>query len=137
MTGASGQGATQVLVPATARGVSVQPLRSIDVTRRFGEVTFKDVRVPAAAVLGEIGGAGAEVKRQMQIGCVIAASEFVGAMDAAFAMTVQWSFDRYSFGRPLAAYQALKHRFADMKSWLEASHGVADAAAAAVAGQSQ
>ena len=29
-------------------------------------------------------------------------------------MTVEWAFDRYSFGRPLASYQALKHRFADM-----------------------
>ena len=46
-------------------------------------------------------------------------------------MTVEWAFDRYSFGRPLASYQALKHRFADMKSWLEASHAIADAAASA------
>ena len=48
-------------------------------------------------------------------------------------MTVEWAFDRYSFGRPLASYQALKHRFADMKTWLEASHAISDEAAAAVA----
>ena len=36
-------------------------------------------------------------------------------------MTVEWAFDRYTFGRPLASYQELKHRFADMKSWLEGS----------------
>jgi len=47
-------------------------------------------------------------------------------------MTVAWAFDRYSFGRPLASYQALKHRFADMKSWLEASHAVCERAAEAV-----
>ncbi|MCU1659913.1 MAG: acyl-CoA dehydrogenase domain protein, partial [Pseudonocardiales bacterium] len=40
--------------------------------------------------------------------------------------------DRYSFGRPLASYQALKHRVADMKMWLEASHGTTAAAARAV-----
>ena len=39
-------------------------------------------------------------------------------MDRALAMTIEWSFDRYSFGRPLASYQELKHRFADMKLWL-------------------
>jgi alkylation response protein AidB-like acyl-CoA dehydrogenase len=133
VTGRSGAGKTQVLVPRGAPGVSVKPLQSIDVTRRLAEVTFKDVRVPAASVLGEMGGADAEVARQMRIACVILAAESVGAMDAAFAMTLQWSFDRYTFGRPLAAYQALKHRLADMKSWLEASHGVSDAAAAAVA----
>jgi alkylation response protein AidB-like acyl-CoA dehydrogenase len=54
-------------------------------------------------------------------------------MDAAFAMTLDWAFHRYTFGRALASYQALKHRFADMKSWLEASHAVSDAAAEAVA----
>ena len=54
-------------------------------------------------------------------------------MQTAFEMTVEWAFDRYSFGRPLASYQELKHRFADMKTWLEASHAVSDAATAAVA----
>src|SRR5205085_12434587 len=47
--------------------------------------------------------------------------------------TVEWGFDRYSFGRPLASYQALKHRFAEMKAWLEASHAISDEAAEAVA----
>ena len=51
-------------------------------------------------------------------------------MQTAFDMTVEWAFDRYSFGRPLASYQALKHRFADMKTWLEASHAISDDAAA-------
>ena len=46
-----------------------------------------------------------------------------------FEFTVQWAFDRYSFGRPLASYQALKHRFADMRLWLEASFATAAAAA--------
>ena len=57
-------------------------------------------------------------------------------MQTAFDMTVQWAFDRYTFGRPIASYQALKHRFADMKAWLEASHAIADAAAAAVQARS-
>jgi alkylation response protein AidB-like acyl-CoA dehydrogenase len=55
-------------------------------------------------------------------------------MQAAFDMTVEWSFDRYSFGRPLASYQALKHRFADMMSWLQAGHAISDAACAAAQG---
>ncbi len=54
-------------------------------------------------------------------------------MQAAFDMTVEWGFDRYTFGRPLASYQAIKHRFADMLTWLEASHAISDAACAAVA----
>ena len=58
-------------------------------------------------------------------------AECVGAMQSGFDMTVEWAFDRYSFGRPLASYQALKHRFADMMSWLEASHAISAAACTA------
>jgi alkylation response protein AidB-like acyl-CoA dehydrogenase len=63
---------------------------------------------------------------------VMQCAEMVGAMQTALEITIEWAFNRYSFGRPLASYQELKHRFADMKTWLEASHGIADAAARAV-----
>lgn len=132
VTGRTGSGLTQVLVPADAPGVSIAPMHTVDLTRRFSVVTFDDVRVPADRVVGEVGGADAEVEHQLRLAVVISCAEAVGAMQAAFDMTVEWAFDRYSFGRPLASYQALKHRFADMKSWLEAGHAVTDAAAAAV-----
>ena len=125
-------GMTQVLVPARAAGVSLEPLHSVDLTRRFWEVTFQDVRLPATALVGEPGQAGEQVERQLQLAVVILSAESVGAMQAAFDMTVEWSFDRYSFGRPLASYQALKHRFANMKAWLETGHAIADRAALAV-----
>ena len=54
----------------------------------------------------------------------MANAESVGAMQTAFDMTVQWAFDRYSFGRPLASYQEIKHRFADMLTWQETSHAL-------------
>jgi alkylation response protein AidB-like acyl-CoA dehydrogenase len=53
-------------------------------------------------------------------------------MQRAFDMTRSWLADRYSFGRPLESYQAIKHRFADLLSWLEASHAISDAAAEAL-----
>ena len=46
--------------------------------------------------------------------------------------TLDWAFNRYSFGRPLASYQEIKHRFADLKMWLEASYAITEAAARAV-----
>jgi alkylation response protein AidB-like acyl-CoA dehydrogenase len=132
VTGRTGDGLTQVLVPAGAPGLFFRPLQTVDMTRRFAAVELADVRVPADAVIGEVGKADADVERQLQLALVIMAAEVVGTLDRAFAMTVEWAFDRYSFGRPLASYQELKHRFADMKSWLEASHAITDAAAFAV-----
>jgi alkylation response protein AidB-like acyl-CoA dehydrogenase len=138
VTGRTDGGVTQVLVPAHAPGVTVTPLQTVDLTRRLSTVAFDDVRVPRDAVVGELGCSADAVERQLQLAIVILASETVGAMQTAFDMTVQWAFDRYTFGRPIASYQALKHRFAEMKASLEASHAIADAAAAAVqAGSSE
>jgi alkylation response protein AidB-like acyl-CoA dehydrogenase len=133
VTGRTGSGLTQVLVPTATEGVSVTPMRGIDLTRRFSVVAFDDVRVPAASALGRAGEADDEVERQLQYALVLLCAEAVGAMQAAFDMTVEWAFDRYSFGRPLASYQALKHRFAHMAAWLQASHAITDEAARAVA----
>ena len=60
-------------------------------------------------------------------------AEVVGALQTVFDLTVQWALDRHTFGRPLASYQALKHKFADMKLWLEACRATTSAAVADVA----
>jgi alkylation response protein AidB-like acyl-CoA dehydrogenase len=125
-------GVVQVLVPADAPGVRVEPLQGLDVSRRFARVVLDGARVPAGSVLGEPGTAAGELERQLQEGLAIQLAEMVGAMDLAFETTVDWAFNRYSFGRPLASYQEIKHRFADMKTWLEASHAIAARAAEAV-----
>ncbi|HUE07044.1 MAG TPA: acyl-CoA dehydrogenase family protein [Acidimicrobiales bacterium] len=131
VTARDGAGLTQVLIPAGTEGITVEALETVDLTRRFGAVTFDGVRVQADAVVGTAGEASPDVARQLRRAVAMLNCEAVGAMQGAFDMTVEWSFDRYSFGRPLASYQALKHRFADMMSWLQAGHGISDAACAA------
>ena len=46
---------TQFLVPADAAGVTVTPMKSVDLTRRFAEVRFDDVEVPASRGRGRPG----------------------------------------------------------------------------------
>jgi alkylation response protein AidB-like acyl-CoA dehydrogenase len=132
VTGRTGDGLTQALVPRDASGVSLEPMGTVDLTRRFSLVRFEDVRVPVSSLIGEVGRAAEQVERQLQLALIVLNAESVGTMQKAFDMTVEWAFDRYTFGRPLASYQELKHRFADMKSWLEAAHAISDSAAAAV-----
>ena len=57
------------------------------------------------------------------------------SLDRVLEFTIEWAFDRYTFGRPLASYQALKHRFANMKLWSESIQATTQAAAIAVAQQ--
>jgi alkylation response protein AidB-like acyl-CoA dehydrogenase len=125
-------GVSQFLVPSNAAGVTVTPLRGLDMTRRFGRIDFDGVRVGNDAVVGELGSAEQAVGWLFDLAVVIQLAEIVGAMQWAFDTTLSWSFDRYSFGRPLASYQEIKHRFADMKMWLEASYAITDAAARAL-----
>ncbi|MGH9300998.1 MAG: acyl-CoA dehydrogenase family protein [Acidimicrobiales bacterium] len=125
-------GPTQFVVPADASGLKVKAINSLDLVRRFGQVSFDSVQVPESARIGSEGGAGPEVEYQLMVGAVLACAAMVGATDRAFHLTVDYVFDRSSFGRPLASYQALKHRLADMKLGLEASHATAEAAALAV-----
>jgi alkylation response protein AidB-like acyl-CoA dehydrogenase len=125
-------GLSQVLVSSAAAGVTIEPMATIDLSRRFGAVAFEKVVVGPDALIGAAGQADAVVERQFHIALSILNAEAVGAMQAAFDMTLEWAFDRYSFGRPLASYQAIKHRFADMLTWLEASHAISDAATLAI-----
>ncbi len=126
-------GLTQLLVPTDAAGVTVTRMGSLDRVRRFAEVHFDAVAVPATAVVGAVGAAADDLEHQLQTAVVLQCAESVGAMDRMFDVTLEYLGDRYSFGRPLASYQALKHRVADDKLWLEACHATATAAAEAVA----
>jgi alkylation response protein AidB-like acyl-CoA dehydrogenase len=132
VTAKTAEGVTQFLVPAGTDGVSITANDSLDLVRRFATVTFSDVRVPASAVVGTVGGAADAIERQIQLATVLQCAETCGAAERTLEFTIQWAFDRYSFGRPLASYQALKHRFADMKLWIEAMQGTTEAAARAV-----
>jgi alkylation response protein AidB-like acyl-CoA dehydrogenase len=132
VTARSGDGLTQVMIPADADGVTVTKGRSIDLVRRYGSVSFDGARVPASRVLGEVGAAADAVEHQLQVALALQCAETVGAADRVFEFTIEYAQDRYAFGRPIASFQALKHRIADMLVWLEFSKSIADAAAQAV-----
>jgi alkylation response protein AidB-like acyl-CoA dehydrogenase len=126
-------GVGQFLVPTDAPGVHIEPQQSIDLVKQYARVHFDGVAIDHGAAVG----AAAElVDRQAQIAQVLQCAEVVGILQTVFDFTVAWALDRHTFGRPLASYQALKHRFADMKMWLEASRATTAAAVAAISARS-
>jgi alkylation response protein AidB-like acyl-CoA dehydrogenase len=124
VTATGPEGLSQFLVPSSAPGLRITPLNGLDLVRRHAEIGFDGVRVPSSAVVGVLGGAAQSLEAQLQTALVLQCAEMVGATDRVFDFTVQYAFDRSSFGRALASYQALKHRFADMKLWLESAHAI-------------
>jgi alkylation response protein AidB-like acyl-CoA dehydrogenase len=132
VTAQSPTGPVQLLVTSDAPGVSVTPTWTLDLVRRTAIVDFTDVVLGATAVV-QVGAAALDaVAAQLRVTATLAAAEMAGATERTMEFTVQWLFDRYSFGRPLASYQALKHRMADNRTWLEACHATVTAAARAL-----
>ena len=127
-----GEDLQQFLVPADAAGVTVESQQSVDLVKRYARVTFDGVVVDPDAAVGTPAQTPALIARQSDVAQVLQCAEVVGILDTVMNMTIQWALDRYSFGRPLASYQALKHQFADMKIWLEACRATTAAAVAAV-----
>ena len=125
----------QFLVPTDAAGVTVTAQKSVDLVKRYARVELNGVDVADTAAVGTAEQTPAIIERQRQVALVLQCAELVGILDAVLAMTTQWLFDRHSFGRPLASYQVLKHRSADMKMWFEACRATTAAAVAAVSGR--
>jgi alkylation response protein AidB-like acyl-CoA dehydrogenase len=120
----------QLLLPPDSPGVTIRPLNSLDLSRRFADVSFDGVTVSADTI---VGGGAAALESLLLRAVVLNCADTVGAIDALFTMTVDYSKDRIAFGRPIGSFQALKHILADQALGLETCKAGAVAAAAAVA----
>jgi alkylation response protein AidB-like acyl-CoA dehydrogenase len=125
-------GVSQFMVDTRTPGLTVTPLQGLDVTQRYGAVSFDEVLVPPESALGGPGGAEREVDLQLMLACVLSTAETVGAMDALFELTRRYAIDRTAFGRPIGSFQAVKHQLADLSLTLETSKAIAAAAVRAV-----
>jgi alkylation response protein AidB-like acyl-CoA dehydrogenase len=106
-----------LLVHRPVAGVSVRVLTGLDLTRRFAEVRFDEVSVPASA---ELAGGWTVVERCLALATVLQSAESVGASDLLFTSTVEYLKKRVQFGRTIGSFQAIKHRLADLLLELEA-----------------
>jgi len=117
------------LVPRPTAGLSERTLSGLDLTRRFAEVRFAGVTVPAANLLP--GGQDA-VDYCVALATVLQSAESVGAADVLFEDTVDYLKKRVQFGRTIGSFQAIKHRLADLLLRLEAMRAAAHYAALAL-----
>jgi alkylation response protein AidB-like acyl-CoA dehydrogenase len=118
------------LVPSSGSGVRIRAQKSLDLTRRFAEISFDGVPVEGSRRLEA--DPGAVLARGINLATVLQASEAVGAADRVFAETVAYLKDRAQFGRTIASFQAIKHRVANLLVTLEAMRAAAHYAALAL-----
>ena len=123
-TGAEGaKGISCFLVPGDAEGVSygrnelkmgwrAQPTRAI---------TFSGVRIPAGNRIGPEGQGFVYAMKGLDGGRLNIASCSLGAAQAALEQSLRYVEERKQFGKPLAEFQALQFKLADMLTALTAS----------------
>ena len=121
-------------VPRDTPGVAVEALKSIDRLRPVYAVRFRDAALPAAARLGDGGDAGPRLERALDRARVVTCAEMLGAAEKCLEDAVAYARQRTQFGRPIGAYQAIKHACADMLLDVEASRSITYYAAWAVDG---
>ncbi len=123
-TGEAGpKGISAIAIPADAAGISygkaedkmgwnAQPTRL---------VTFEEVRVPAENLLGEEGQGFTFAMKGLDGGRINIATCSVGTAQAALERATEYMNERKQFGKPLAAFQALQFKLADMATELVAA----------------
>lgn len=119
------------VVPTRQAGVTIEPLRTVDMTRRLCQVAL-DVRVPASDRLAARNGAET-LRRVLQHAEAGMALEAVGTAQRALDLSVAYANERTQFGRPIGSFQAVKHKCVDMMVAVETARSLAYYAAWAVA----
>ena len=113
-----------VMVKASEPGIAIHAHDDLDPTSGYCAVTFANVVVGPDAILG---GAEAEhaVERLMDVSATIGAGLLMGGAARMLATTVEYVKVRTQFGQAIGAFQAIKHRCADMAMKVEAGRSAA------------
>jgi len=110
----SADGPCLTLVDLTSAGVSREAVSSIDPSRPLAALRFDDA---PAEPLGALGDGAALTARVLDRAAALMAFEQLGSATRALEITREFVMGRYAFGRPIASFQAIKHRLADL--WCE------------------
>lgn len=124
----TGVGLFWTSVPAS--GITISPLTSLDLTRRYARVAFHDT---PATLLGQVSDSGEWIDRIGQVGAILLAAEQAGGAAGVLDAVVDHARSRIQFGSPIGMFQAIKHQCADMLAAVEMAKATAHHAAGVAA----
>ena len=94
-----------------APGLSVEPLSTVDQTRRQGRVTLSGT---PARLIGDPGTGGRALEEALDRAAVALVAEQAGGAIRVTEMAADYARTRYQFGRAIGSFQAVKHLCVDM-----------------------
>jgi alkylation response protein AidB-like acyl-CoA dehydrogenase len=115
-------GVSVFAVERGAPGLTVQPLATMDQTRKQARVRLD---ATPARLLGAEGTGWAAVSRMLDLAAVALAAEQVGGAQRVLDMAVDYAKTRVQFGKPIGSFQAIKHKCADMFLEVESARSAA------------
>ena len=98
-----------VAVDAGGEGVAVEPVMRYDATRALGHVSFDGA---AGTALEGVG--AEELARAWFLAQTLLAAESLGAGETALSVSVAYAKERFTFGRAIGSYQAVKHSLVEV-----------------------
>jgi len=107
------KGVSVFLVDKKAKGVATRDYPTVD-GLRASEITFENVEVPAANLIGEMDNCLPLVERVVDEAIAATCAEATGCMKVLVDTTVAYSKQRKQFGVPIGKFQVLQHRMVDM-----------------------
>jgi 3-oxocholest-4-en-26-oyl-CoA dehydrogenase beta subunit len=114
------EGISLFIVDAKSSGMKIIPLETFGGDKQ-AEITFTNVAVPAANMLGMVDKAWSAIDRIIQRAAVARCAEMVGLAQKALDISLDYVKERIAFGHPIGAFQAIQHRCADMLIDLDSS----------------
>ena len=128
--GSAGEdGLSLFTVDGNATGLTRRALKTMDPTRKLARLEFHGV---AATLLGEAGAAAAPFRKTMAEAAICLANEMAGGAERLREDALAYAMMRMQFGRPIASFQSMKHKAADMLLDVELTKSAAYFAAAAL-----
>ena len=117
----SHRGMSMILVEGDREGLSVTDVGLKMGIRGMatGEVVFKDVRVPAANLIGKENKGFYQVLEFFDESRVIVGAQGLGTAECAFDRALAYVKQREQFGKKIAQFQATQHKIADMATKIE------------------
>lgn len=106
-------------VPADTPGLVRHALPTLDQTRRLARIELNQVEVGEAQLLCSTDQAWPLLQATLRIAAIGLAAEQLGGAQQALDLTLAYTAERHQFGRPVASFQAIKHRCADMMLQVE------------------
>ena len=118
----SAEGLSLFLLDPKSVGVTLSPMKGIDLTNRWSELRLDKVAVGAEAIMGQPGGAASLLESLLRRAAVCASAEMLGAARRCLDMSVEYVKVREQFGQPIGSFQAIRHRCAEMLLEAENAH---------------